>query len=77
LYEEVAERLREFIDARELKPGDRLPSEREIASWLEVSRTSVRQALTALRAIGLVDMRHGGGVYVVRSAEEVIPTLAL
>jgi GntR family transcriptional repressor for pyruvate dehydrogenase complex len=77
LYEEVADRLRAFIDAKQLQPGDRLPSEREIASWLEVSRTSVRQALTALKAVGLVDMRHGGGVYLVRATDEVIPTLAL
>lgn len=77
LYEEVANQLREFIDTRDLKPGDRLPSERDIASWLQVSRTSVRQALTALKAVGLVDVRHGGGVYVLRSPDEVIPTLAL
>jgi GntR family transcriptional repressor for pyruvate dehydrogenase complex len=75
LYEEVAEQLRGFIDAQGLKPGDRLPPEREIASRLAVSRTSVRQALTALQAIGLLKMRHGEGAYLVRSAADVIPTL--
>ena len=76
LYEEVAARLREFIDAEELKPGDRLLSERDLAQRLGVSRTSVRQALTALRVAGLVDIRHGDGVYLLRSPEDVVPSLA-
>jgi GntR family transcriptional repressor for pyruvate dehydrogenase complex len=76
LYEEVAERLRDFIDVHQLKAGDRLMSERDLALRLGVSRTSVRQALTVLRTIGLVDMRHGDGVYLVRSPDDVIPTLA-
>jgi GntR family transcriptional repressor for pyruvate dehydrogenase complex len=76
LYEEVAERLRAFIDVQKLKPGDKLLTERELAQRLGVSRTSVRQALTALRVHGLVDIRHGDGVYLLRSPEEVVPTLA-
>ena len=76
LYEEVAERLRRFIDVQELKPGDRLMSERELAQRLGVSRTSVRQALTALRVSGLVEIRHGDGVYLLRSPEDVVPSLA-
>jgi GntR family transcriptional repressor for pyruvate dehydrogenase complex len=76
LYEEVADRLREFIDDEALGPGDRLPSEREIASRLEVSRTSVRQALTTLKATGLIEMRHGDGAYLVRSSRDIVPTLA-
>ena len=76
LYEQVAERLREFIDAQQLKPGDRLMPERELAERLGVSRTSVRQALTALRVSGLVDVRHGEGVFLVRSPRDLIPSLA-
>jgi GntR family transcriptional repressor for pyruvate dehydrogenase complex len=77
LYEQVVDRLREFIDVQQLKPGDRLMSERELAEQLGVSRTSVRQALTALRALGLVDVRHGEGVYLLRSPGDVIPSFAL
>ena len=77
LYEQVEKRLREFIDAQNLKPGDRLMSERELAERLSVSRTSVRQALTALRVRGLVEIRHGDGIYVLRSVADVIPSLAL
>jgi GntR family transcriptional repressor for pyruvate dehydrogenase complex len=77
LYEEVVERLREFIDVQQLKPGDRLMSEREITERLGVSRTSVRQALTALRVLGMVEIRHGDGIYLLRSPADLIPSLAL
>jgi GntR family transcriptional repressor for pyruvate dehydrogenase complex len=76
LYEVVAERLREFIDAQKLQPGDRLMSERELAEQLGVSRTSVRQALTALRVVGLVEIKHGDGVYLLRPPSDLIPSLA-
>jgi len=77
LYEEVVDRLREFIDVQQLKPGDRLMSEREITERLGVSRTSVRQALTALRVLGMVEIRHGDGIYLLRSPADLIPSLAL
>lgn len=76
LYEQVVERLREFIDAQQIKPGDRLMSERDLAERLGVSRTSVRQGLTALRVLGLVEIKHGDGVYLLRSPRDVIPSLA-
>lgn len=76
LYEQVAQRLREFIDGHNLKPGDRLMSERELAERLGVSRTSVRQALTALRVMGLVDIRHGDGVYLKKPPADLVSSLA-
>jgi GntR family transcriptional regulator, transcriptional repressor for pyruvate dehydrogenase complex len=76
LYEEVVDRLREFIDVHQLKPGDKLVPERELAEQLGVSRTSVRQALTALRVLGMIDVRPGDGVYVT-STEDIVPSLAL
>lgn len=77
LYEEIAERLRDLIAEQRLIPGDRLPGERALAARLGVSRTSVRQALASLRAIGLVDVRHGDGAFLMRPADEVVPTLAV
>ncbi len=77
LYEQVVDRLREFIDVQRLQPGDRLMSERELAQQLGVSRSSVRQALTALRVLGLIEIRHGDGVYLLRAPGDVIPSLAL
>lgn len=76
LYEQVVERLREFIDVQKLKPGDRLMSERDLAVQLGVSRTSVRQALTALRVLGLVEIKHGDGVFLLHPPRDVIPSLA-
>jgi GntR family transcriptional regulator, transcriptional repressor for pyruvate dehydrogenase complex len=76
LYEEVVERLRELIDVQGLEPGDRLMSERDLAERLGVSRTSVRQALTALEVMGLVHIRHGGGVFLARAPDRVLPSLA-
>ena len=76
LYEEIADRLRELIDVQGLEPGDKLMPERELATRLGVSRTSVRQALTALEVTGLVEVRHGGGVFLSRPADTVLPSLA-
>jgi GntR family transcriptional regulator, transcriptional repressor for pyruvate dehydrogenase complex len=76
LYEEVVERLRELIDVQGLQPGDRLMSERELSERLGVSRTSVRQALTALEVMGLVRIRHGGGVFLAETPDDVLPSLA-
>ncbi len=76
LYERVVQRLEELIRTEELRPGDRLMTERELAQKLGVSRTSIRQALTALRVRGIVEVRHGDGIYLVREAGELVGTLA-
>ena len=59
-------RLSARISELGLKAGDRLPPERDLADRLGVSRTSVRQAIVALEVQGLVDVRHGGGTYLLR-----------
>jgi DNA-binding FadR family transcriptional regulator len=64
-YEQIAERLAEDIRAGALVPGERLPSERELARTLEVSRASVREALASLALQGVVETRHGAGTFVV------------
>lgn len=76
LYEVVAARLREFIESEDLKPGDRLLPERELAEQLGVSRTSVRQALTAMRVMGLIDIRPGAGAYLAKPTDDLVPSLA-
>jgi GntR family transcriptional repressor for pyruvate dehydrogenase complex len=59
--------LRQFVgllrDGR-LRPGDKLPPERELAAMLGISRPSVRQALSALSLIGIIESRQGSGTYV-------------
>lgn len=64
VYEIVFDQLKELILTSQIKPGDRLPTEREIAATLKVSRNSVRTALKLLEFIGLVEIRHGVGLSV-------------
>jgi GntR family transcriptional regulator, transcriptional repressor for pyruvate dehydrogenase complex len=61
LYEQLVERLLALVHELDLKPGDRLPPERELSADLGVSRASVRQALVVLEVQGLVEVRHGEG----------------
>ncbi|USK31989.1 FadR family transcriptional regulator [Bacillus sp. F19] len=63
-YEIIVEQLREFFLNGDLKPGDKLPSERQLASKFNVSRTSIREALRMLELRGAIDIRRGGGSYI-------------
>lgn len=64
LYRQIADQLAELVRKGEFKPGDRLPSERDLSQQFNVSRASVREALIALEIDGLVDVRVGLGVFV-------------
>jgi len=64
LYEQLAELVRQRIGSGELRAGERLPGEHELAASLGVSRPSVREALKILQALGIVTVRHGSGVFV-------------
>lgn len=59
----VAERLRELLADEELVPGDRLPPERELATQLGVSRSSLREGLRRLTDLGIIQSRQGSGTY--------------
>jgi len=67
IFEEICERVRSQMISGELKPGDRLPPERELAEMFAVSRTAVREALRSLEMFGLIDLRKGshGGAFIV------------
>jgi len=64
LSDRVAEQLTEAIMSRKVRPGDKLPSERELGSKFKVSRTVVREAVRSLAARGLVRVTSGRGVEV-------------
>jgi GntR family transcriptional regulator, transcriptional repressor for pyruvate dehydrogenase complex len=63
LYKEVLARLQDLVARAELRPGDKLPGERELAVELGVSRNSLRPALAALEALGVLEIRHGSGTF--------------
>lgn len=60
-FEQVLQQIQQAIHAHELRPGDRLPPERDLAAALNVSRTSVREAIRVLEALGLVQVKVGAG----------------
>ncbi len=64
LNETVKEYIKSFILEKKLKPGDPLPTEAQIAMELGVGRSSVREAVKALQAAGIVEVRHGQGLFV-------------
>jgi len=67
LYRQIADQVAGLIARGEFPPGSRLPTERELAQFLGVSRPSVREGLIALEVEGLVDVRVGSGIYVRRA----------
>ena len=76
LYKEVSKQVERLI-LTGLKPGDRLPGERELAEILGVSRGSLRDALVRLEVIGLVESRPGAGTRVRElSVDELVVPLA-
>lgn len=64
IYEEVSEALVEMIQTKQLNPGDKLDSVQQLAENFQVGRSAVREALSALRAMGLIEMRQGEGTFV-------------
>jgi GntR family transcriptional repressor for pyruvate dehydrogenase complex len=63
VYEDVARQIERLI-LKKLRPGDKLPSERELAETLGVSRSSIRDAIRSLELMGMVEPRQGAGTIV-------------
>ena len=64
IYEEIADQLLDKIKSGELSPGSKLDSVQSLAEGFDVGRSAVREALSALRAMGLVEMRQGEGTFI-------------
>ncbi len=78
IYAEIVRQIRGLIADGQLKSGDRLPPERDLAERFRVSRTSVREALRALESTGLIEIRAGEGAFVRSiSVESLVEPLAL
>lgn len=63
VYEGILLQIHEIIQERNLRAGDKLPSERELSEQLGVGRSSVREALRALELLGLIETRRGEGTF--------------
>ena len=68
--ERVERSIRELIEAGELGPGRRLPSERTLAQELAAGRTTIRLVLTKLTAEGVIRSEHGRGYFVTSAASD-------
>ncbi|MEO3756425.1 FCD domain-containing protein [Streptomyces sp. B6B3] len=72
------EQIKSLIAEGRLRPGERLPTEREFAARLGISRSSMREAIRALTVLGVLEARHGSGIYVTRlEAGELLETLGV
>ncbi|MCL4425679.1 MAG: FadR family transcriptional regulator [Firmicutes bacterium] len=77
LYKRVVGQIRQMIRDGRLGPGDQLLPERQLAEALGVSRPALREALTALTSLGLIEVRPGGGAYVRKaSLDSLVEPLA-
>ncbi|MDA8195700.1 MAG: FCD domain-containing protein [Actinomycetota bacterium] len=72
LTEKIVARIEQIIEESQLSAGSRLPSERELAKLLGVSRPALREAVKTLEAHGRVVVRHGQGVFITASADELM-----
>lgn len=64
IYQSIIEQFIEFVKNGDLKKGEKLPAERQLAQMFNVSRASIREAFTALEIIGLIEIRPGEGSFV-------------
>src|SRR3954469_13534238 len=67
--ERFVEELRAYIERNELTTGTKLPPERVFLEQLGVSRSSLREAVRVLSTLGLIDVRHGDGMYVAAAVD--------
>lgn len=72
LYELIVEQIEQSIRTGQLKPGDQLPAERELAQRFNVSRTAVREAVKALGEKGLVEAQPGRGTFIIDGTAHAI-----
>lgn len=70
LYLKVADQILDLVKKENLKPGDRLPSERVLSTSFSISRPTVREAMVALELAGMIEIRTASGIYLTKTALE-------
>ena len=68
----VIDKLQGLISSKTLKPGDKLPAERELAAEFKVSRPTVREAIQSLVGIGILTTKQGAGTFVVKANDLIV-----
>lgn len=74
VYQEIIEQIKDSIRSGRLKPGDKLPSERELADRLSVSRNAVREAVSVMESAGLVEILQGIGIFLKEDHHDILTT---
>ena len=78
LSDEVYKQIVSLISSGKLNPGDKIPSERELAADLRISRQSIREALNRAEVMGLIEVRQGEGSFILSSVKKSLkPPLTL
>ena len=78
LYQEIVEQIQQQIVSGQLKPGDQIPAERELADQFGVSRTAVREAIKSLTEKGLIEVFVGRGTFVTHfSPDRLVESMTL
>lgn len=77
VYKKVMEQIQRMIIEGELKKGDKLPPERDLAEMMQVSRPALKQAISALEALGIVSSRQGDGNYITSDVVSVLNPLTI
>lgn len=72
LYEDIVKQIIDSIKNGELKPGDKLPTERELALQLNVSRTAIREALRSLEIMGVIYSKVGSGTFIKEMSLDIL-----
>ncbi|MGH7422888.1 MAG: FadR/GntR family transcriptional regulator [Candidatus Methylomirabilales bacterium] len=75
VYEDIVAQVKDLIALGKLRPGDQLPSERELSETFQVSRTSVREAIRALESMGFLETKQGEGTYIASSVETLLASV--
>ena len=77
VYKKIVVQIQDMILKGELKKGDRLPPERQLAETLGVGRPALKQAISALEVLGIIRSRQGNGNYITADTMEVFNPLAI
>ena len=76
-YQKIMNQIQRLILSGDLKKGDKLPPERSLSENLGVGRPTLKQALSALESLGIIESRHGGGNYISEDLNNVFNTFTL